>query len=322
MPGEVLKISKRYSQPNLSYWRKTTRGGGPKGPPPSGRGLMSFVILTAITHNWVLDSNSESTLDIIIFTNCLVVLNRLRRWLTADLGDWLQVRVILLQPSPASPDHTAAALPSLTWSCCCSPPQPHLVMLLQPSPASPGHAAAALPSLTWSYCCSPPQPHLVMLLQPSSASPGHAAAALPSLTWSCCCSPPQPHLVILLQPSPASPGHAAAALLSLTWSCCCSPPQPHLVMLLQPSPASPGHAAAAPQSHLVMLLHPGLLAAGVSFWRQRQQAPAGWNQSAGGHHWWRRRNRAFLPTRAGTSSLGKAAPVAASSVYNGSGIGT
>ena len=26
MPGEVLKISKRYSQPNLSYWRKTNRG--------------------------------------------------------------------------------------------------------------------------------------------------------------------------------------------------------------------------------------------------------------------------------------------------------
>ena len=26
MPGEVLKISNRYSQPNLSYWRKTTRG--------------------------------------------------------------------------------------------------------------------------------------------------------------------------------------------------------------------------------------------------------------------------------------------------------
>ena len=27
MPGEVLKILKRYSQPNLSYWRKTNRGG-------------------------------------------------------------------------------------------------------------------------------------------------------------------------------------------------------------------------------------------------------------------------------------------------------
>ena len=38
MPGEVLKISKRYSQPNLSHWRKTTRG-GPEAPPPSGRGL-------------------------------------------------------------------------------------------------------------------------------------------------------------------------------------------------------------------------------------------------------------------------------------------
>ena len=32
MPGEVLKISKRYSQPNLSYWRKTNRG--PFAPPP------------------------------------------------------------------------------------------------------------------------------------------------------------------------------------------------------------------------------------------------------------------------------------------------
>ena len=32
MLGEVLKISKRYSQPNLSYWRKTNRG-GPFGPP-------------------------------------------------------------------------------------------------------------------------------------------------------------------------------------------------------------------------------------------------------------------------------------------------
>ena len=32
MPGEVLKISKRYSQPNLSYWRKPTRG--PFAPPP------------------------------------------------------------------------------------------------------------------------------------------------------------------------------------------------------------------------------------------------------------------------------------------------
>ena len=39
MPGEVLKVSKRYSRPNLSYWRKTTRGGGAKAPPPSGRGL-------------------------------------------------------------------------------------------------------------------------------------------------------------------------------------------------------------------------------------------------------------------------------------------
>ena len=52
MSGEVLKISKRYSQPNLSYWRKTNRGpfaqtwvidekptGGPL-PPPSGRGLI------------------------------------------------------------------------------------------------------------------------------------------------------------------------------------------------------------------------------------------------------------------------------------------
>ena len=28
MLGEVLKISKRYSQPNLSYWRKNNRGGG------------------------------------------------------------------------------------------------------------------------------------------------------------------------------------------------------------------------------------------------------------------------------------------------------
>ena len=37
MPGEVLKISKRYSQPNLSYWRKTTRGA--QRAPPSGRGL-------------------------------------------------------------------------------------------------------------------------------------------------------------------------------------------------------------------------------------------------------------------------------------------
>ena len=33
MPGEVLKISKRYSQPNLSYWRKTTSG-EPFAPPP------------------------------------------------------------------------------------------------------------------------------------------------------------------------------------------------------------------------------------------------------------------------------------------------
>ena len=32
MPGEVLKMSKRYSQPNLSYWRKTNRG--PFAPPP------------------------------------------------------------------------------------------------------------------------------------------------------------------------------------------------------------------------------------------------------------------------------------------------
>ena len=39
MPGEVLKISKRYSQPNLSYWRKTNRGGGALSAPPSGRGL-------------------------------------------------------------------------------------------------------------------------------------------------------------------------------------------------------------------------------------------------------------------------------------------
>ena len=41
MPGEVLKISKRYSQPNLSYWRKTNRG-GPLGPPSSGRGLSQW----------------------------------------------------------------------------------------------------------------------------------------------------------------------------------------------------------------------------------------------------------------------------------------
>ena len=39
MSGEVLKISKRYSQPNLSYARKTNRG-GPLGPPSSGRGLI------------------------------------------------------------------------------------------------------------------------------------------------------------------------------------------------------------------------------------------------------------------------------------------
>ena len=42
MPGEVLKISKRYSQPNLSYWRKTNRG--PFGPPSSGRGLSICLI--------------------------------------------------------------------------------------------------------------------------------------------------------------------------------------------------------------------------------------------------------------------------------------
>ena len=35
MPGEVLNISKRYSQRNLSYWRKTTRG--PFGPPIRSR---------------------------------------------------------------------------------------------------------------------------------------------------------------------------------------------------------------------------------------------------------------------------------------------
>ena len=35
MPGEVLKISKRYSQPNLSYWRKTNRGSF--GPPIRSR---------------------------------------------------------------------------------------------------------------------------------------------------------------------------------------------------------------------------------------------------------------------------------------------
>ena len=47
MPGEVLKISKRYSQPNLSYWRKTNRGGGPFGPLPSGRGL-KFINFTLV----------------------------------------------------------------------------------------------------------------------------------------------------------------------------------------------------------------------------------------------------------------------------------
>ena len=37
MSGEVLKISKRYSEPNLSYWRKSTRGA--LWLPPSGGGL-------------------------------------------------------------------------------------------------------------------------------------------------------------------------------------------------------------------------------------------------------------------------------------------
>ena len=52
MPGEVLKISKRYSQPNLSYWRKTTRG--PFGPPIRSRVKGKF----GHTHeNWVIDWN-------------------------------------------------------------------------------------------------------------------------------------------------------------------------------------------------------------------------------------------------------------------------
>ena len=53
MPGEVLKISKRYSQPNLSYWRKPTGGGGPLGLPSSGRGLIDqqrFALLFGEKH--------------------------------------------------------------------------------------------------------------------------------------------------------------------------------------------------------------------------------------------------------------------------------
>ena len=49
MRWEVLKISKLYSQPNLSYWRKTTRGAF--GPPPSGRGLR-FKLSGSVSSSW------------------------------------------------------------------------------------------------------------------------------------------------------------------------------------------------------------------------------------------------------------------------------
>ena len=46
MPGEVLKISKRYSQPNLSYWRKTNRG-------PFGAPLIRSRVKTCILDNYM-----------------------------------------------------------------------------------------------------------------------------------------------------------------------------------------------------------------------------------------------------------------------------